>query len=95
MKAQNLHSKLNQIPAPLSFAVLHVAVVNLNLFYMFSLWPTVVRERVRDTYAYFGGSLIFTAGSAIAISRSPRMMNLMMRSSWVVSTMQVQHVPRA
>lgn len=51
----------------------------------FRLWPEVVRTRIRDTYAYFGGSLVFTAASAVAISRSPRMMNLMMRSSWVVS----------
>lgn len=48
-----------------------------------ALWPEVVRTRIRDTYAYFGGSLVFTAASAVAISRSPRMMNLMMRSSWV------------
>lgn len=48
-----------------------------------ALWPEVVRMRIRDTYAYFGGSLVFTAASAVAISRSPRMMNLMMRNSWV------------
>ena len=46
-----------------------------------SLWPAVVRERIRDTYLYFGSSLVFTAASAVAISRSPVMMNLMMRNS--------------
>ena len=41
----------------------------------------MVRERIRDTYLYFGSSLVFTAASAVAISRSPVMMNLMMRNS--------------
>lgn len=48
-----------------------------------AIWPEVVRQRIRDTYLYFGGSLVFTAASAIAISRSPAMMNLMMRNSWM------------
>lgn len=48
-----------------------------------ALWPDLVRTRIRDTYSYFGGSLIFTAASAVAISRSPRMMSFMMRSSWI------------
>jgi len=48
-----------------------------------SLWPDVVRTRMRDTYMYFGASLFATAASAVAISRSPAMMNIMMRNSWV------------
>ncbi|KAI0241000.1 Growth hormone-inducible transmembrane protein [Lamellibrachia satsuma] len=46
-----------------------------------ALWPTVVKDRIRATYMYFGSSLVFTAASAVAISRSPLMMNLMMRNS--------------
>lgn len=48
-----------------------------------ALWPSVVKERIRDTYMYFGGSLAATAGAAVAISRSPAMMNLMMKNSWM------------
>lgn len=48
-----------------------------------TLWPEVVRQRVRDTYLYFGASLAATAGSAVAVARSPAMMNLMMRNSWL------------
>eukprot|EP00914_Ancora_sagittata_P010899 GHVO01021302.1.p1 GENE.GHVO01021302.1~~GHVO01021302.1.p1 ORF type:complete len:325 (+),score=25.24 GHVO01021302.1:151-1125(+) len=46
------------------------------------IWPDVVRHRIRDTYAYFGGSLFFTAASAVALSRSPRMMSLVMNYGW-------------
>ena len=49
------------------------------------LWPDIVKNRIRDTYLYFGGSLAFTAGTAVAVLRSPRMMNLMMKNSIVVS----------
>ena len=48
------------------------------------IWPAVVKERIRDTYMYFGGSLAATAGAAVAISRNPAMMNLMMKNSWMV-----------
>lgn len=48
------------------------------------IWPEYVRQRIKDTYAYFGGSLVFTAGAAMAAFRSPAMMNLMMKNSWVV-----------
>ena len=44
----------------------------------------MVKERIRATYLYFGSSLVFTAASAVAISRSPVMMNLMMRNSLLV-----------
>ena len=36
-----------------------------------ALWPEYVRHRIRDTYMYFGGSLIATAGTAVAIFRNP------------------------
>ena len=41
-----------------------------------ALWPDFVRKRVRDTYMYFGGSLIATAGSAIAIFRNPTLFRI-------------------
>lgn len=47
------------------------------------LWPEIVRQRVRDTYLYFGGSVALTALSAVAISRNPAMLNLVMRNSWL------------
>jgi len=43
------------------------------------IWPQYVKDRIRDTYMYFGGSLLATAGSAVAIFRSPAMMNIVMR----------------
>jgi len=46
-------------------------------------WPQYVKQRIRDTYLYFGSSLIFTAGSAVAASRSPMVMNLMMKNSFL------------
>lgn len=44
------------------------------------LWPQVVRERVRSTYAYFAGSLGVTAITAYAISQS-RFIYTLMRAS--------------
>lgn len=47
------------------------------------MWSQEVRDRIRSTYMYFGGGLALTALSAVAISRSPTMMSLMMRNSWL------------
>ncbi|XP_041362834.1 growth hormone-inducible transmembrane protein-like [Gigantopelta aegis] len=47
------------------------------------LWPEEVRRRIRATYMYFGGSIVVSALSAVAVARSPAMMNLMMRQSWL------------
>jgi len=52
------------------------------------LWPQYVRDRVKDTYLYFGGSLITTGVSAYLISQSPALMRLVTRTgimSMVVS----------
>ena len=49
-----------------------------------SLWPEVVRHRIRDTYMYFGGSLVMTAVGAVAVHRSPRLMALMSKNSLMV-----------
>jgi len=45
------------------------------------MWSPVVKQRIRDTYMYFGGGLVFTAGAAVAAARSPMVMNFMMRNS--------------
>ncbi len=48
-----------------------------------ALWPQYVKERIRDTYMYFGASIGVTAGTAVAIFRSPAMMNIVMRQGWI------------
>lgn len=35
------------------------------------VWPQYVKDRIKDTYLYLGGSLAFTAASAAAVFRSP------------------------
>merc|ERR1712107_489472 len=47
------------------------------------IWPDYVKQRIRDTYMYFGGSLAVTAGTAVTIFRSPAMMNIVMRQGMV------------
>ncbi|EAT34502.1 AAEL013255-PA [Aedes aegypti] len=46
-------------------------------------WPEFVKERVRDTYLYFGGSLAITAASAMAVFRNPTLLNLVSRNGWM------------
>ncbi|XP_031633793.1 growth hormone-inducible transmembrane protein-like [Contarinia nasturtii] len=46
-------------------------------------WPEYVRERIHDTYAYFGGSIAITAASAAAIFRTPALMNIFAQGSWI------------
>ena len=47
-------------------------------------WPQLVRDRVKSTYTYLGASLGATALSAMAILRSPTLMNLAMRNTIAV-----------
>ncbi|KAK1166447.1 growth hormone-inducible transmembrane protein [Acipenser oxyrinchus oxyrinchus] len=47
------------------------------------IWPQYVKDRIHSTYMYFAGSVGMTALSAVAVSRSPMLMNLMMRGSWL------------
>lgn len=47
------------------------------------IWPQYVQDRIRSTYMYFAGSIGLTALSAVAVSRSPALMSLMMRGSWM------------
>lgn len=46
-----------------------------------AIWPEYVRQRIRSTYEYFGTGLGITAASALAVSRTPALMNLAMRNS--------------
>lgn len=46
-----------------------------------ALWPQYVRDRIHKTYLYLGAGLGLTAGSAVAVFRSPIMMNLMTKNS--------------
>jgi len=41
-----------------------------------AIWPKYIKDRIRDTYMYFGGSLVATAGTALAIARSPTMLGI-------------------
>lgn len=47
------------------------------------LWPQYVKDRVRTTYLYFGGSILASATSAAVALRSPSLLNLMMKNSWL------------
>jgi len=47
------------------------------------MWQPYVKERIRDTYMYFGASIGATAASAAMIFRSPAAMNVVMRQGWV------------
>lgn len=47
------------------------------------IWPQYVKDRIHATYMYFAGSVGLTALSAVAVSRSPALMSLMMRGSWL------------
>ncbi|KAK2587215.1 hypothetical protein KPH14_002955 [Odynerus spinipes] len=46
-------------------------------------WPEYVKERIKSTYAYFGGSVILTAASTAMCLRSPMIMNLVARQGWL------------
>lgn len=46
-------------------------------------WPEFVKQRIRDTYLYFGGSLAISAASALAVFRSPALLNLVSRNGWM------------
>lgn len=47
------------------------------------LWPQYVRSRVKDTYLYLGSSITVTALSAIAVFRTPALVNLAARGGWM------------
>jgi len=47
------------------------------------MWPQYVKDRIRDTYMYFGGSVLATAGTAVAAFRTPAVMNLVSRGGLI------------
>ncbi|XP_028844083.1 growth hormone-inducible transmembrane protein [Denticeps clupeoides] len=47
------------------------------------IWPQYVKDRIHSTYMYFAGSMGMTALSAVAVSRTPALMGLMMKGSWL------------
>ncbi len=47
------------------------------------MWPQYVRDRIHTTYMYFGGGILFTAAAAMSAFRSPAVMNMMLKNSWV------------
>lgn len=47
------------------------------------IWPQYVKDRIHSTYMYFAGSVGLTALSAVAVSRTPALLGLMMRGSWL------------
>uniref|UniRef100_A0A182SHB7 Growth hormone-inducible transmembrane protein n=1 Tax=Anopheles maculatus TaxID=74869 RepID=A0A182SHB7_9DIPT len=47
------------------------------------MWPEFVKQRIQDTYLYFGGSLAISAASAMAVFRSPRLLSLVSRNGWM------------
>ncbi len=51
----------------------------------YSMWPEYVKDRIRTTYMYFGGSVLVTAASALACFRSPLIMSAVMGNSWLVN----------
>ncbi|KFD55240.1 hypothetical protein M514_03881 [Trichuris suis] len=48
-----------------------------------ALWPQYVRDRVHRTYQYLGGGLVLTAASTVMMARSPAIMNLVTRNSFL------------
>ncbi|XP_075999745.1 growth hormone-inducible transmembrane protein [Genypterus blacodes] len=46
-------------------------------------WPQYVKDRIQSTYMYFAGSVGLTALSAVAVSRTPALMGMMMGGSWL------------
>lgn len=47
-------------------------------------WPDYVRQRVRDTYAYFGGSIGITALTAFTVFNTPILLNIVSKNSIMV-----------
>ncbi|XP_023019829.1 growth hormone-inducible transmembrane protein [Leptinotarsa decemlineata] len=47
------------------------------------LWPQYVKDRIKTTYMYFGGSIVVTAASALAAVRSPFIMNIVMKNGFM------------
>lgn len=59
--------------------------VLLIYFFICSLWPKYVKDRIKATYGYIAGSIVLTAGSAYTVFRTPALLNLVARNGWMVS----------
>ena len=47
------------------------------------LWPQYVKQRIQDTYLYFGGSIVISALSAAAVFRTPAILRLVSGGGWI------------
>jgi len=47
------------------------------------LWPQYVKQRIHDTYLYFGASIGISAASAAMVFRTPALLNLVSRGGWL------------
>ncbi|KAJ3633522.1 hypothetical protein MTP99_010462 [Tenebrio molitor] len=47
------------------------------------LWPQYVKDRIKSTYMYFGGSIAITAASAMAAFRNPTIMSLVTKGGFM------------
>jgi hypothetical protein len=56
----------------------------MYLLFLNRFWSEEIKQRIRSTYFYFGASVGLTAASAVAIARTPALMNIAMKNSWVV-----------
>jgi len=45
----------------------------------FRLWPEYVKDRIKTTYSYFGGSIVISVASAAAVFRTPALLNIFAR----------------
>lgn len=49
----------------------------------FRFWPEYVKDRVKTTYMYFGGSLLSSAAAATLCLRSPAVMRIVSTQGWI------------
>jgi hypothetical protein len=47
------------------------------------LWPQYVKQRIQDTYLYFGASIGISAASAAMVFRSPAILRLVSSGGWL------------
>ena len=83
----NIIVKINKSPIPPQETKTHkVTCVYFNFkIYCCRAWPQYVKDRIKATYLYFGGSIAICAGSAVAAFQSPTLMNLMTKNSLLVN----------
>lgn len=51
--------------------------------FFFRLWPQYVKDRIKTTYLYFGGSIGISVASAAAVFRTPAVLNFFARGGMV------------